>query len=109
MLRIKRTAVNSNVASDLKCCFDCECSFLWLLTVRQMASNVISLKWTRPESTEYPKVWHRFMARDLNSDNLVEYRIEDLCIENANAAYEHMRQNYLKDEPICETMRKFIV
>lgn len=74
-----------------------------------MAVNEISLKWKRPESTEYPKVWHRFMARDLNSNDLVEYRIEDLCIEKANEAYEHMRENFLKDEPISDALRKLII
>lgn len=72
-----------------------------------MAANIISLKWKRPESIEYPKVWHRFKARDLNSEELVEYRVEDLCIEKANEAYKHMRENYLKDEPMSQAMRKF--
>lgn len=71
-----------------------------------MASNEISLKWTRPESVEYPKVWHRFMARDLDNDNMVEYRIEDLSIERANEAIQHMKENFLRDEPITEALRE---
>lgn len=65
-----------------------------------MSENLISMKWKRPDSVEYPKVWHRFKARDLNSDRLVEYRIQDLTDERAEEAYEHMRQNYLAGEPV---------
>lgn len=71
-----------------------------------MAADGISLKWKRPESSEYPKVWHRFSARDLNSDKIVEYRIEDLCRERANDAYNHMKENYFRDEPIGDALSK---
>lgn len=65
-----------------------------------MAENIIHMKWKRPDSVPYPKVWHRFKARDLNSDKLVEYRIEDLAEERAEEAYKHMRDNYLAGEPV---------
>lgn len=71
-----------------------------------MATYTSLLKWKRPGTTEYPKVWHRFMARDLNSDEMIEYRIEDLRIENADAAYQHMRENFFKDEPIFQATSK---
>lgn len=72
-----------------------------------MAANIIPLKWKRPESIEYPKVWHRFKACDLNSEELVEYRVEDLCSGKAHEAYKHMWENYLKDDPMSQAMRKF--
>lgn len=47
------------------------------------------------------------MARDLDSDKMVEYRIEDLSIERANEAFQHMKHNFLRDEPITEAMREY--
>lgn len=66
--------------------------------------SCLSLKWKRPDSVEYPKVWHTFMARDTDSDDLVEYRIQDLPPERANDAYEHMLGNYILDEPVGEVL-----
>lgn len=70
-----------------------------------MSEQIIRLKWKRPDSVEYPKVWHRFKARDLNSDKLVEYRIEDLLESRADDVFKHMKDNYLADEPITQALR----
>lgn len=64
------------------------------------------LKWKRPKTIAYPKVWHRFMARDLNSNNLVEYRIEDLVEERVEDAFQHMRDFYFRDEPVSAALGK---
>lgn len=74
-----------------------------------MANNLINLKWSRPQSTEYPKIWRTFMARDLNSDQLVEYRIQDLPESRFEDAVNHMISNYLKDEPLTNTLSKVLV
>lgn len=67
-----------------------------------MANNneIPSLTWTRPTSVEYPKIWHTFMARDTDSDNLIEYRIQDLPLDRTNDVYQHMLANFISDEPI---------
>lgn len=65
-----------------------------------MAQNLIHMKWKRPDSVEYPKVWHKFKARDVNSEKMVEYRIEDLTEARVKEAYQHMRDNYLTGEPV---------
>lgn len=57
------------------------------------------LQWKRPESGEYPKVWHTFKARDLNSKYLVEYRIQDLPLDRVDDLYEHLLESFLPDEP----------
>lgn len=67
-------------------------------------SNSLSLKWKRPEKLEYPKVWHTFKARDLDSNELVEYRIQDLTLERADEAYQHMFVNFVQDEPIGQVL-----
>lgn len=71
-----------------------------------MAENIIEMKWKRPKTIEYPKVWSRFKARDFNSDKLVEYRIEDLTDDRAEEAYQHMRDNYLAGEPVTVALGK---
>lgn len=74
-----------------------------------MSENLIQMKWKRPDSAEYPKVWHRFMSRDLNSDKVIEYRIEDLSETRAEEAYNHMKENYLADEPVSNALGKVIL
>lgn len=71
-----------------------------------MATDRMTLKWKRPETVEYPKVWHTFMARDLNSDHLVEYRIEDVTQSNAEDVFEHMKAFYIRDEPAAKAFGK---
>lgn len=68
----------------------------------------LSLKWKRPDTTEYPKVWYTFKARDLDSDELVEYRVQDLPLNRLDEIYEFMFNNYIIDEPIGECLGKFV-
>lgn len=63
-------------------------------------AEIPTLKWKRPATLEYPKVWYTFKARDLNSDELVEYRVQDLPLEKADEVFEYMYNNYIKDEPV---------
>lgn len=72
-----------------------------------MTENIIPMKWQRPGSVEYPKVWHRFKARDLNSDTFVEYRIEDLQESRAEDVFKHMKENYMVDEPISQALEGY--
>lgn len=53
------------------------------------------LQWKRPETIEYPKIWYTFKARDLNNDNLVEYRIQDLALDRVDDLYEHLIKNFI--------------
>lgn len=65
------------------------------------------LNWKRPESIEYPKVWHTFKAKDLDTDELVEYRIQDIPLDRVEEVFEHMVSNYIQDEPIGQVLGKF--
>lgn len=67
-----------------------------------MANDTIKLSWIRPTSVEYPKIWHTFKARDIDSDQLVEYRIQDLPQSRAEDAYKHMFESYIHDQPIVQ-------
>lgn len=66
----------------------------------------LTLKWKRPETIEFPKIWHTFEARDLYSDELVEYRIQDLPLDKTDEAFDHMVANYMQDEPIGQVLGK---
>lgn len=65
-------------------------------------NNLPVLTWERPETAEYPKIWYTFKARDLNSDDLVEYRIQDLPLERVGDLYEHLNATFIPDEPATQ-------
>lgn len=69
-----------------------------------MASDLSKLIWTRPKTSEYPKVWSTFKARDLDSDELVEYRVQDLPESRFEDAINHMVENFFLDEPITQAL-----
>lgn len=64
----------------------------------------ITFIWERPKTVEFPKIWHTFKARDLDSDELIKYRIQDLPLDRMEEAFEHMRANYNQDEPIAQVL-----
>lgn len=64
------------------------------------------MKWVRPTSVPYPKIWHRFWARDVTvlgntSDQLVEYRVEDLTEDRYEDVLRHFTQHFIEDEPLA--------
>lgn len=63
--------------------------------------KIVELKWKRPESSEFPKVWHTFTAKDTDSDEIIEYRIEDLSECRAEEALNVMVQYFCEGEPLC--------
>lgn len=71
-----------------------------------MTTMEINFKWKRSESIEYPKVWHTFKARDLDSNDLVEYRIEDITKSNANEVLKHLKANYILDDVLIQAIGK---
>ncbi|XP_055310798.1 uncharacterized protein LOC129573781 [Sitodiplosis mosellana] len=64
----------------------------------------LELIWNRPESSEYPKVWCTFKASDINTDAVVEYRIQDLPESRIQDGIDFMAQHFCSDEPICEAL-----
>ncbi|EDS42755.1 conserved hypothetical protein [Culex quinquefasciatus] len=60
--------------------------------------------WQRPTSVEYPRVWITFRARDVDSDELVEYRVQDLPGDRVEDAIAHMKTFFLRDEPMCSSV-----
>lgn len=72
-----------------------------------VSSDLLKLKWSRPETSEFPKIWKTFFAPDVDSSELVEYRIQDLPESRFEDAIQHMVSNYLKDEPMTFALSKF--
>lgn len=64
--------------------------------------KIIESEWKRPKSLEFPKIWHTFKAKDIDSDNLVKYRIQDLPESIFDEAIKMMSTAFCKDEPLCE-------
>ncbi|XP_053682019.1 uncharacterized protein LOC128732724 [Sabethes cyaneus] len=62
--------------------------------------------WTRPKQLVIPQVWDTFQAKDVDSDQLVTYRVEDLTEDRYEDAIQHFVENYLDDEPLHKN-RKF--
>lgn len=67
---------------------------------------MIELKWKRPASFDYPKIWHKFTAKDVDSDRLVEYFIADLPESQHDEALKMLTEDFCKDEPMCEAYGK---
>lgn len=68
----------------------------------------MSFIWKRPENVQFPSVWLRFKAKDLNSENLVEYIMQDLPTDRYEDAINHMCIHFLVDEPMCKSLGKNI-
>lgn len=66
-----------------------------------MNESIVQLIWKRPETLDYPKVWHTFQAKDADTDNLVDYRIEDLTEARTKAASDALIKHFIRDEPLC--------
>ncbi|XP_058822547.1 uncharacterized protein LOC131684046 [Topomyia yanbarensis] len=58
--------------------------------------------WTRPEEPAFPTVWYTFQAKDVDSDQLVTYRVEDLTEDRYDDMINHFMENFLDDEPLCQ-------
>lgn len=60
-------------------------------------------KFKRPDNLSFPHVYCTFMAKDKNSDNLVQYRIQDLPEEYYEETVAFMIKNFLPDETLCSS------
>lgn len=61
-----------------------------------------ALRWKRSKSFDYPKIWHTFEAKDINSDRFVEYFIADLPYSQHDEALKLLIEQFCKEEPMCE-------
>lgn len=62
------------------------------------------MPWQRPSNIPFPSVWLTFKAKDVDSDNLIEYRVQDLTEEDFEVAFDHMKTYFLRDEVMNNVM-----
>lgn len=53
----------------------------------------------------YPSIYHTFRARDLHSNKLVEYRVQDLPRDRYEDGIQFMLQNFFEQEAMGKTRR----
>ncbi|XP_059616306.1 uncharacterized protein LOC132261485 [Phlebotomus argentipes] len=58
------------------------------------------MKWSRPESLPFPQVWWRFKAKDPESGEIVDYRIEDCTEDRFEEVANLMMDCFVPDEPM---------
>lgn len=66
------------------------------------------LKWTPNPNMPYPNTWLPFKAKDLHSDNLVDYRICDLPENRYEDFLKVFDDDFLQHEPIHSTLDNVI-
>lgn len=62
-------------------------------------------KFKRPENYEFPQTYYKFMAKDKNSENIVEYRVQDLTEDYYEIALDLMVKYFVPDETFCSSKR----
>jgi hypothetical protein len=61
-------------------------------------------KYKRPESLSFPQIYYKFNAKDKNSDNIVEYRVQDLPEEYFEQTVDFMVKYFIPDETLCMSL-----
>ncbi|XP_055712604.1 uncharacterized protein LOC129807396 [Phlebotomus papatasi] len=62
------------------------------------------MKWKRPETVEFPRVWWRFKAKDPESGQTVDYRIEDLTEDRYDEVVDLMINYFVPDEIMSKSL-----
>lgn len=62
-------------------------------------------QFTRPRSLNYPSVYYTFQARDLHSNKLIEYRVQDFPRDRLEEGIQYMVQNFFEHEMMGKTRR----
>ena len=57
----------------------------------------------RPESLEFPTIYYTFKVKSRESDEVIEYRVQDLPDDRFEEALELMRTHFLPDESLCSS------
>ena len=57
----------------------------------------------RPENLEFTIIYYTFKVKSKESDEVIEYRVQDLPDDRFEEAQELMRTNFLPDESMCSS------
>jgi hypothetical protein len=58
----------------------------------------LSLSFKRPKNLKFPKIYYKFQAKDRDSNEIVDYYVQDLTEEYYERAIELMVTDFLPDE-----------
>lgn len=58
-------------------------------------------KFKRPEHLAFPHVYYTFTAKDKSNERDVEYRVQDILVEDYDAAVAFMVKYFIPDETFC--------
>lgn len=58
-----------------------------------------------PRSINYPRVYHSFKARDLHSEKIIEYRVQDFPRDRYDEGVQYMVQNFFEHEVMGKSRR----
>lgn len=58
-------------------------------------------KFVRPSTLNFPQIYYTFKAKDKDSDEIVEYRIQDLPIEDYERAVDMLLYDFVPEENFC--------
>uniref|UniRef100_A0A1L8DAF7 N-acetyltransferase domain-containing protein n=1 Tax=Nyssomyia neivai TaxID=330878 RepID=A0A1L8DAF7_9DIPT len=59
------------------------------------------IKWKRPDNIPFPQVWWKFSAKDPDTGDTIDYRIEDLTEDRYEEVVDLMINRFVPDEPMC--------
>lgn len=62
-------------------------------------------KYKRPEDSLYPQLYHSFKAKARDSDELVEYFVEDLTEQHFGKAIELILKYFTLEEPFQQAIK----
>ncbi|KAG5684338.1 hypothetical protein PVAND_013573 [Polypedilum vanderplanki] len=63
----------------------------------------MSFLFKRPENLKFPTVYYTFKAKDIENENLVEYRVQDLPETYFKEALSLLVEHFLPDEELCSS------
>jgi len=67
----------------------------------------MSEEFSRPEKLKFPTVYYTFQAKDKNSDELVNYRVQDVPEEYFDKAVALMEHHFLTEETLCVSKKLY--
>ncbi|XP_039433685.1 uncharacterized protein LOC120416077 [Culex pipiens pallens] len=61
--------------------------------------------WSRPDQPPIPTIYHTFRAKDVDSDQLVTYRVQDFTEDRHADVIQHYKENFVDDEPLAASRK----
>lgn len=71
------------------------------------SANMSGELWHRDPKMLYPTVWREFERQSkINKDVIHKFQIRDATTDDIPQILQHMRENFLVDEPLCKILSK---